>query len=289
VHLLRAFVATARQSSITGAARELHLTQGAVSKQVMELEEMLGTALFLRVRGRLSLSPAGSSYLGEVAQALQQLESATLKVMTQRGAGGVLNLSSTPSFGAKWLIPRLPAFQAAHPEVHLNFVPFTKGNDFSLPELDCAFRYGEGNWPGLRSHYVAGREVILIAPPKLPASQRVRKREDICRHALLQHPMEPTAWPRWCERHGVHHPNPMGGPRLDQVTTIVRAVMAGLGLGLVPRCLVEDEIAAGLVTAPFAQEVFSETGFWLCYPEAKAQLPPLGSFRAWVGAQLSAG
>lgn len=286
IHLLRAFVATAGQSSISGAARELHLTQGAVSKQVIELEQWLGLELFSRVRGRLLLSPAGQRYLPEVSQALKLLESATLNVMAQRGAGGVLNLSTTPSFGAKWLIPRLPAFQAAHPDVFLNFIPFTKGNDFALPELDCAFRYGEGNWPGMVSHYIAGREFIVIAAPRLPAASRLRRHEDVGKHALLQHPMEPMAWIRWCDQHGVQHPNPMGGPRLDQVTSIVRAVMAGLGIGLVPRCLVEDDIANGFVVAPFAEELVLETGYWLCYPETKSELPPLVRFRDWVATQL---
>jgi len=285
MHLLRAFVATARQSTISGAARELHLTQGAVSKQVLELEALLGLALFERVRGRLVLSPSGQRYLPEVAQALQQLEAATLNVMAQRGRGGVLNLSTTPTFGAKWLIPRLPAFQAAHPEVFLNFIPFTRGNEPAPPQLDCAFRYGEGTWPGMAAHYIAGREFVLIAPPGLPASQRLRRPGDVRKHALLQHPMEATAWLRWCERHGVAHPDPMGGPKLDQVTSIVRAVMAGLGVGLVPRCLVEDDIANGLVAMPFGEELVMSTGYWLCYPEAKAHVPQLAVFRQWVAGQ----
>jgi LysR family glycine cleavage system transcriptional activator len=223
--------------------------------------------------------------LPEVSQALQQLESATLSVMAQRGRGGVLNLSTTPTFGAKWLIPRLPAFQAAHPEVFLNFIPYTRSSDAMPPELDCAFRYGEGVWPGMVAHYIAGHEFILIAAPGLPAAQRLKKRQDIRKHALLQHPMEPMAWIRWCEKHGVTHPNPMGGPRLDQVTSIVRAVMAGLGLGLVPRCLVEDDIANGLVIAPFPEELVMATGYWLCYPEAKAHLPGVAAFREWVAKQ----
>jgi LysR family glycine cleavage system transcriptional activator len=283
IHLLRAFVATARQSTISGAARELHLTQGAVSKQVIELEQSLGLDLFLRLRGRLVLSPAGQAYLPDVARALQQLETATLNVMSQQGRGGVLNLSSTPTFAAKWLIPRLPAFQAAHPDVFLNFIPFANAPDFSQPQLDCAFRYGEGAWPNVVAHYIAGREFILIAPPKLAAALRIRKHADIGKHTLLQHPMEPMAWIRWCEAHRVVHPNPMGGPKLDQVTAIVRAVMAGLGIGLVPRCLVDDDIENGFVVAPFSEEVLAtQAGYYLCYPETKAGLPTLTAFRQWM-------
>lgn len=282
IHLLAAFLATGRQSTITAAARELHLTQGAVSKKLKELESLLGVDLFERVHGRLTLSAAGASYLRKVAPALQELESATLGVMSLRGRGGVLNLTTTPTFGAKWLIPRLPDFQARHPEVFLNFIPFLRGAEAQADDLDCAFRYGEGLWPGEISHFIAGRSFVVIAPPNAPAAQRVRKKDDVRKHVLLQHPMEPTAWLRWCEANRVSHPNALGGPKLDQVSSIVRAVIAGLGLGLVPKCLVEDDIENGLVHAPFPDELHMESGYFLTYPENKRNAPPLAAFRQWV-------
>ncbi|MBU7573366.1 MAG: LysR family transcriptional regulator [Hydrogenophaga sp.] len=281
LHLLQAFSATARHGSISAAARDLHLTQGAVSKKLLELEASLGVALFDRIRGRLHLSPAGHRYLPGVDAALGQLEQATLGVMTLRGRGGVLNVMSTPTFGAKWLIPRLPRFLAQHPEVFLNFVPFSRGASPD-PDLDCALLYGNGTWPGASSHYIAGHEYVVIAPPRLPASSRLRRPRDIALHALLQHPAEPGAWPRWCELHGVSHPALMQGPKLDQVTSIVRAVMAGMGLGLVPRCVVQDDIDAGLVAAPFSKDMVGEAGYYLTYPEGKNHLPPLATFRDWM-------
>jgi LysR family glycine cleavage system transcriptional activator len=285
LHLLSAFLATARQSTISAAARELHLTQGAVSKKIKELESLLGVALFERVHGRLTLSVAGTSYLRKVAPALQELETATLGVMSLRGRGGVLNLTTTPTFGAKWLIPRLPTFQARHPEVFLNFLSFMRNADAQAGELDCAFRYGEGLWPGEISHFIAGRSFVVIAAPRLPAALRLRKKEDVRKHVLLQHQMEPTAWLRWCEARGVSHPNALGGPKLDQVSSIVRAVIAGLGLGLVPRCLVDDEIENGLVVAPFSDDLELETGYYLTYPQSRQHMPALVAFKDWVLSQ----
>lgn len=282
LHMLRAFVATAGQGTISGAAKELHLTQGAVSKQVRELEELLGLELFLRVRGRLVLSPVGRRYLPEVSKALQLLETATLDAMTQKGSGAVLNLSTSPSFAAKWLIPRLPAFQAAHPEVILDFMPFLRGQDFSQHQLDCAIRYGEGAWPETISHYIAGREVTLIAPAGLPPAMRLKRPKDVEKHVLLQYSTVPTAWVQWCEGNGIRHPNPMMGPKLDQVTSVLRAVMAGMGIGLVPKCLVEDEIDKGLVVEPFDTELRVAGGFYLCYPELKAHLRGVTAFRDWI-------
>lgn len=276
--LLRAFVAAARQSSISRAADELHLTQSAVSKQVLELESLLGTPLFERVRGRLLLSPAGQRYLPRVTQALSLLESATLDLLAHQGRGGALQVSTLPTFGAKWLIPRLPQFQQAHPDISVNFVPFTKGYDFSLPELDCAIRWGEGNWPGAIAHYLTGHKVVVITPPAL----RFRQRADIRRQVLLHHVTDPVAWARWCEAYGVAHPNALAGPKFDQMDSIIRAVMAGLGIALVPRCLVQDDLDRGFVAAPFADDFRVNTGYYLCYPEAKAQVPPLAAFRQWL-------
>jgi LysR family glycine cleavage system transcriptional activator len=284
-HLLRAFVAAARQSSISRAADELHLTQSAVSKQVLELEGLLGTDLFLRVRGRLMLSPAGQRYLPGISQALSLLESTTLELIAHQGKGGVLNLSSLPTFGAKWLIPRLPAFQEAHPDVSLNFIPFAKGYDFALPELDCAIRWGEGTWPGAVAHYLVGHETVLIASPELPAAKRLRRRDDIRKHVLLHHVTDPTAWARWCVAYAVDHPNPLSGPKLDQMASIIRAVMARMGIGLVPRCLVQDDLDKGFVMMPFEDALVVPTGYYLCYPEAKAQVPAVVAFRDWVLAQ----
>jgi len=281
-HLLRAFVAAARQSSISRAADELHLTQSAVSKQVLELEGLLGMDLFLRVRGRLVLSPAGQRYLPGVSQALSLLESTTLELIAHQGKGGVLNLSTLPTFGAKWLIPRLPAFQEAHPDVSLNFIPFGKGYDFALPELDCAIRWGEGTWPGARAHFLTGNEVVLIASPQPGVSQRLRRHGDIRKHVLLHHVTDPVAWTRWCEAYGVRHPNPMAGPKLDQMASIIRAVMAGMGLGLVPRCLVQDDLDKGFVVTPFDEALTVSTGYYLCYPEVKAQVPAVVAFRDWI-------
>ena len=289
IHLLRAFIATARHLSISRAAEELCLTQSAVSKQVIELEAALGTHLFERVRKRLLLSPAGHSYLGRVEPLVKALEAATLEIMAHGHSGGALRLSSLPSFGAKWLIPRLPSFRVAHPDVTLHFVPFSQGYDFHLPELDCAIRFGEGTWPGAMADYLTGRTMVVIAPPRSARALPLRRPQDAARHVLLQHATVPHAWEAWCQQHGVQGLNPLAGPTLDQYTSLIHAVMAGMGLALVPRCLVQDEIASGVVTAPLDGSAAGEfrmlAGYHLCYPEGKAQVPAVKAFRDWVVAQ----
>lgn len=283
LHLLRAFATTARFGSISRAAEALHLTQSAVSKQVQELERWTGVTLFERVRKRLSVTPAGQRYEAAVRPLLAQLEAATLELITSSSdGGGALNLSTLPTFGAKWLIPRLPAFQQAHPQVELHFVPYVQGYDFHRADLDCSILFGDGHWPGAVADYLLGREVVLIAPPAPRGQPLLEHPADIARYALLQHVSVPQAWVHWCDAHGVQGVNPLAGPQLDQFHSLIRAVVAGMGLALVPQCLVRDDIAAGLVSAPLAEHYQDDMGYWLCYPEARAHMAPLTHFRHWL-------
>lgn len=281
-HLLRAFVCTARHGSVALAAEELHVTAGAVSKQLLELERWLGLALFERLKKRLHLTPAGTRYLALIEPLLQRIEAATLELLSGSTPAGALLLSTMPTFGAKWLFPRLPAFRAQYPQIELRFLPYVKGYDFEDPALDCAIRFGEGPWPGACADYLVGREAIVIAPPKLPEALALRVPADVAKHTLLRHVTTPQAWSDWCRQQGVEQVNPFAGPALDLVSNLVSAVQAGMGLALVPRCLVADEIATGTLAAPFTETLHRRAGYFLCYPQSKASLPALLCFRQWL-------
>jgi LysR family glycine cleavage system transcriptional activator len=288
VNLLRAFSMVTRFGSVSRAAEALHLTQSAVSKQVKELEEGVGVALFERSRKRLALTPAGERYEKAVRAVLAQLEAATLELITSNDGGGALHVSSLPTFAAKWLIPRLPRFQEQHPQITLHFVPYVHSYDFERPELDCSILFGDGHWPGAHAHYITGNEVALIAPRTSVADWVIKAPGDVARYALLRHVTVPEAWARWAETHEL--PGliaPLTGPQFDQFQTMIRAVMAGMGLALVPRCLVHDEIATGVVREPLAQHPMgggyrSDMGYWFCYPEGRTQLHALQCFRQWL-------
>ncbi|RYF07851.1 MAG: LysR family transcriptional regulator [Comamonadaceae bacterium] len=284
LHLLRAFCTVARFGGVSRAAEALHLTQSAVSKQVQELERWVGIDLFERSRKRLALTPAGERYEKAVSALLTRLEAATLELITSGGDGGALHLSVLPTFAAKWLIPLLPQLHQQHPQVTLHFVPFVHGYDFSDPELDCSILFGDGHWPGARSHYLAGNDVALIAPRKELAEVDIRSPQDVARCTLLRHVTVPEAWQRWSEAQtGLPEMDTLAGPQFDQFQTMIRAVSVGMGVALVPRCLVQDEITAGTVAEPLPGGGYtSELGYWLCYPEARAHLATLVRFRDWL-------
>ena len=282
LHLLKAFITTARFGSVSRASEALHLSQSAVSKQIAELEDMTGVLLFERIRKRLVLSPAGTRYETAIKSLLAQLEAATLELITSADGGGALHLSTLPTFGAKCLIPRLPAFQKLHPQIALHFVPYVQGYDFSRADLDCSILFGDGNWPDTVAEYIAGHEMALIAPP----SQVIAAAQDLVGMTLLHHVSVPQAWAHWAGVHAVANINTLAGPQLDQFHSLIRAVMAGMGVALVPHCLVKDDIAAGLVSAPLQAEYWGgylgDTGYYLCYPEARSHLLPLNHFRNWL-------
>ena len=288
LHLLRAFSTVTRFGGVTRAAESLHLTQSAVSKQIKELENWVGVPLFDRSRKRLALTPSGERYEKAVRGVLAQLEAATMELITSDDGGGALHLSSLPTFAAKWLIPRLPQFQQLHPQVTLHFVPYLHSYDFERPELDCSILFGDGHWPGAHAHYITGNDVALIAPRIRGADGAIATPGDVVQQALLRHVSVPDAWLRWSEAHGLlGQVDPLAGPQFDQFQTMIRAVMAGMGVALVPRCLVRDEITAGLVREPLAGNALrggyhSDMGYWFCHPAGRTQLHALQCFQQWL-------
>lgn len=285
---LQAFEAACRHQSFTQTAQELHCTQGAVSRQIASLEATVGVPLFERTRQRLVLTDAGKTYLQAIQPALAQIESATLQLLSHRGKGGTLNIASFPTFGAKWLIPRLPRFTLAHPEITLNFLPHALGYDFSRPELDASIRFGEGVWPGTICDYVAGREVVAVVAPQVisklrqSTGRRDIEPKDLIDIGLLHHNSVPSGWSEWFSALGLNEPDARIGPRFDQFTLIIQAVTAGIGAALVPRCLIDDELHAKRIATPFRKKVSLSQGYYLCAPESKVQLPSLQTFRKWL-------
>jgi LysR family glycine cleavage system transcriptional activator len=289
-HLLLALIATSRHGSVARAAQALSLTPGAVSKQLLELERRLEVPLFERVRKRLLLTDAGQRYVERVAPLLAELEQATLDLVihgSPRSTDAVqLHLSMLPTFGAKWLIPRLADFHTKHPHIELRFVRHADGYDFSLPTLDCAIRYGRGVWPEAQADYLAGHEVVLVG--SLRDVAKLRTPADVLKLPRLHHTTEPRGWQRWCELHGVPTAQVLDGPQMDQVSSLIRAAIAGMGLALVPHCLVEEELASGAVAKANFPTFLQKTGYFLCCPQLKARLPQLEAFRGWLLAQARA-
>ena len=278
---LRAFECVARHASFTRAAAELNLTQSAVSRQVAALEETVAARLVLRLGNRLELTGEGREYLASVRDALARLDQAAARLDERRADAAPVNVASAPTFATQWLLPRLERFRAAHPGVHVNFGPYEPKFDFSAPgELDVAIQFGDGRHPHADVHYLLGRDVVPICHPSLAG--RFAAPADFSSSMLLQHVEVPNAWRDWFTALGVAHDHAGTGPRFCQYAMILRAVGANLGVGLLPRCLIEEAVARGDVAIALDVRATARHGHWLCVPREKERRPAVDRFRGWL-------
>lgn len=278
--LLCAFEAAARRGSFTAAAEELTLTQSAVSRQIRALEALLGSDLFVRDRQTVRLTSAGEAYARDIRAALSHITSATL-AFRANPRGGTLNLAILPTFGTRWLAPRLPGFIAAHPGITINlstrFAPF----DFGAESIDAAIHFGRPDWSGAELMPLMGETVVPACSRSLCDAAPFRGPADLVGAPLLHLVSRPDAWERWFKAKGVAV-DEVHGMLLDQFATAAQAAIAGIGVALLPRFLIEGELARGdLVTFP-GGALDSDERYYLAWPAGRAAHPPLEAFRGWI-------
>lgn len=283
VSALKIFEAAARHMSFTKAADELGITQSAVSRQMALLEEHLGLLLFQRIRKRLVLTEAGDQYARSVRSALREIESATMALRAHKGKGGALTIAVAPAFATKWLIPRLARFHQAYPGIFVNLhtrdIPF----DLERESFDAAFHYGNNDWPNVISEPLVGWELAVVCSPAyLQKHPSLRRPEDLCDHVLLYQTRRPNRWREWFDAMGIGHLNPGQGASFEHFYMIVQGAVADLGVALLPRLLVEDDIAAGRLVAPLPNTHFSTDAYCLVYSPSKRNDPRLEQFRRWL-------
>jgi LysR family transcriptional regulator, glycine cleavage system transcriptional activator len=274
--------ASARLRSFTAAAQELHLTQGAVSRQVQTLEARLDLKLFTRRREALALTDAGRDYLGEVAPLLQRLERATANVMALKGRGGALSLSVGASVGSYWLIPRLPAFTRDHPEITLNLRTRVGPVDFRAASVDASLEFGDGQRAGLHSDFVLP---LILSPYAAPAWIALHgKSIDLAtpRASLIHHHTLPDAWDDWFAREGIPGAAGREGPRYELLSMALNASVAGMGVVLLPPYMADDMVASRRLRRLSRHRSRQAKGYYLVYPEEAAGMQSLETFRTWL-------
>ena len=278
--MLQAFSAAARYESFTEAAADLGLTQGAISRQVRALERQLGAQLFNRVRKSVHLTAVGRRYAEEVDKALQTVRLASLDAMTQR-AGGTLNLAILPTFGTRWLIPRFPAFLAAHPDITVNFATKLSPFDFKKEDLHAAIHYGRTDWPDTESTFLMKEETVPVAAPSLLSEHAVNTPEDLLDLPLLHLATRPHAWSDWFRDTGLERPA-TAGMVFEEITAAAQAAAAGLGVSLLPRFLVVGELERGELAVALEYPLKSSFGYYLVTPRDKTGYAPVVAFRDWL-------
>ncbi|CAN5736548.1 LysR substrate-binding domain-containing protein [soil metagenome] len=313
------FEAAARQQSFTRAADELALTQSAVCRQIASLEEWLGLPLFTRIKKRVLLTPAGRDYAQRIRGHLDRIERDTLELMGQQDGAGVLELAVVPTFATQWLIPRLSKFQQQRPDITINLS--TKTNPFLFSESLCqaAIHSGQAPWPGTTGDYLMPEDdAIAVCSPAFLRQHRPVPvpftARDMNQLPLLHLSSRLDDWRRWFDLHDApqekanelrsavltesqaeSNADPASksrndimavkGARYELFTMLAEAAVAGLGMALIPRYMVQAELNTGRLVCALPLSLPGNAAYYLVYPEENAELGPLAAFKAWLLAE----
>jgi len=285
LNALKAFEAAARYESFTRAADELCVTQGAVSHQVKALEADLGLGLFKREHQRLVITETGRSYL-TVRDALDRIADGTERLLRRQNTG-VLTVSTSPNFAAKWLVHRLSRFAEAHPTVDLRVSASLHHIDFAREDIDLAIRHGDGIEPGLHVIRLCAEELFPVCSPKLLNGRKSLTSGDLKIAALL-HVNDRQDWSRWLDAAGMTDIDVLRGPVLNQASMAIDAAVDGQGIALARTALAAwDLIGARLVRA-FELALPVPYAYWIVCPKAAANLPKIVAFSQWLQLEAAA-
>jgi DNA-binding transcriptional LysR family regulator len=286
--LLRGFEAAARLLSFTRAGEELHLTQSAVSRQMQELETQLGARLFERRHRALALTEAGQQFYAAAAQVLATMRAATDRLRAQSGRHA-LAVTTTHSFAALWLIPRLAGFTRAPPGVDVRISADTRVQDLERDGMDVAIRHGPASLAGPNAERLFGERVFPVCNPKLlqDKSRPLKTPADLSHHVLLayddpdvRHPW--LHWRSWLEVEGLSELKPAGRISFSGYEQIIAAAVAGHGVALGRTPLLKDALAAGELVAPFKRSADPARAYYaVVSPNAKSR-PEVADFIAWL-------
>jgi LysR family transcriptional regulator of beta-lactamase len=279
LNALRAFEVSARHLSFTRAAQELNLTQTAVSQHVKNLEQRLGKPLFRRVPRGLALTDEGLALLPTLVDAFARV-SATLESFKGAHKREVLSVGAVGTFAVGWLLPRLRDFQTRHPFVELRLFTHNNRIDLAAEGLDCAIRYGDGQWPGLQTRHLLAAPLAPVGAPAL--AQRVRAVADLGRETLLRS-YRSDEWAQWFEAVGGRAPL-LTGPMFDSSLVLADAAAQGAGVALLPVSLFTRDLQSGRLVRLFEAEV-DVGGYWLTRLKTRRKSAAMKAFQDWLELQ----
>jgi LysR family glycine cleavage system transcriptional activator len=282
LNAVRAFEAVARNGSLTAAARELSVTQGAVSRHVASLETWLGARLFTRTQRGVTLTARGAAYFRTINGALDQIDFATRRL--QKGPdANLLRLKLPPTFAIRWLVPRLAAFHALHPGIDVQITTSHEIADFDREDVD-AYIHSKPEMPaGPGFRRLFGELLLPVCSPRLLRRKpRLRVPRDLARHQLLCSMNRPRDWPTWLAAAGVPDIDGNGGVKFENAALAYQAAIDELGIMIAQRALVEDDLASGRLATPFATAVRTAGAYYLAYPPDRPRSARVAAFEDWI-------
>lgn len=278
---LRSFEVASRCLSFTQAARELNVTQGAVSHQVKGLEDLLGVKLFHREHQKLRLTESGQGYLTFVRESIDRLK-AGADFLVARENSGVLTVSVSPNFASKWLVNRMVTFNRSYPDIDLRITASMQHVDFGSSDVEMAVRHGSGDWPNLHVTKLTREEIFPVCSPEfLRVASNLRTPQDLKHHILLNDDSR-NDWPLWFTAAGLDAEEITIGPRFDQTNIVIDAAIAGLGVALARSALAAHDIRTGKLVRLFDVSLPAPYGYFVVSPKATAAQDKIVRFRNWL-------
>ncbi len=277
---LAAFDAVARHESFSQAAHELSLTQSAISRQILLLEEQLGVKLFERTSRNVVLTSHGANYWKNIAPALTSIRTASLNMISQN-TSKTLNLAFLPTFGTRWLIPRIPHFVSKHPDIILNFATRIGQFDFEREGLDAAIHIGQTDWPDAEHEFLMEEEVIPVCSPAFLQSHPISSPENLAKLPLFHMTSRPGAWQQWFASLDIDTPINTA-MRFEQFSNVAQACIAGIGIALMPLFLIQAELNNGQLVTAWDHTIKSPNNYYFVAPKSRWDFDAIKAFREWL-------
>lgn len=275
LHTLPAFEAAARLGSFQAAADALHLTPSAISHRIRQLEEHLGQSLFERRHRAVVLTASGRRYLVVVRDALLRLDEASAVLRAPNRER--LRISAAPALGSQWLVSRVAAYQATHPDIEFSLATATGLGPLLNGEVDIGLRYGEEEWPGLLAWKLFEERVFPVCSPALAAE--LHAPSDLDGKRLLRHPL--LSWQRWFAAAGLTRPEPASGPLYEDALLMLEGAVVGHGIALIAGSLAAPYVADGRLVRPFAVDC-PDRSFYVVAPPTIQERPAALAFIRWL-------
>lgn len=281
---LRTFVEVGRQGGVKRAAEELNVTPGAVSQQVRALEARFGVRLIERGNRSVKLSPEGLRLFSRIAPGFEQIDAAVRLFDERKPGPATLVVSTTPSFAACWLVPRLGRFATLRPDIEIRLETTAKLADLTHEPVDMAIRHGPGNYPGLASEVLATPSLIAIGSPDLLKSP-LTSPADCLQFPLLQD-RDRVNWHVWLEANGVNPGrNAMKGPSYADDALLIQAAAAGQGLAIVHDIYAANALASSAVIQAIAARIPTGNAYHMVVRPERRNSPKIAAFLEWLRAE----
>lgn len=278
---LHSFAAAARVGSFSRAGDELGLTQSAVSRQIAHLEDWLQLRLFDRTGRRVVLTSEGRDYADAIVPALDRIRRATARAIARR-PDRELAIATLPSFGMRWLAPRLPRLAAHSPDLVVSFAARSTEFDFGEEQFDAAIHFGRDDWPGVAHDLLFREEAVAVISPAFRDKHCIERPYDLMQAPLLALASRPQAWRGWFDAVGIAEARPEPTATFEHFLMLAQAASAGAGAALIPSFLIEPELASGALISPFEATARQAGAYYLVYPADRLENQFFRNFRSWL-------